>query len=205
MLILCIISGTESFSVESKKKSVLSDLSVEFFLKEYQKDFYPTRNFDDFIFVSIKHQKLFYLKKGKVSMKHDVSTSKYGVGSTRGSKKTPLGLHIIQNKIGVGCPINSVLKTGYCSGKIVKVITKPIHGSNDYVTSRILWLNGLDKGMNKGGLVDTYSRNIYIHGTAEEGLIGEPASHGCIRMKNLAVIALFNQVQVSCPVLILDH
>ena len=182
-----------------------NDFSVEFFLKEYQKDFHPQKSFSELIFVSIKYQKLYYLKGGRVQKKHEISTSRFGVGSQKGSKKTPVGLHTIQNKIGIGCPINSVLKMGYCSGKIAKVITQPIHGPNDHVTTRILWLNGLESGINKGGQVDTYNRNIYIHGTAEEGLIGTPASHGCVRMKNKEVIDLFNKVDVNCLVLILNH
>lgn len=182
-----------------------SNVSVEFFLREYQKDFHPQHSFDELIFVSIKHQKLYYLKGGEIVKKYNVSTSRYGVGSQRGSKKTPIGLHKIQNKIGIGCPENSVLSMGYCSGKIANVIEEPISGNDDYVTTRILWLNGLEKGINKGGDLDTYNRNIYIHGTPEEGLIGQPASHGCVRMKNMEVINLFNRVQVNCLVLILNH
>ena len=66
----------------------------------------------------------------------------------------------------------------------------------------ILWLDGLEIGKNKGGNVDSKSRYIYIHGTAEEGLIGEPASLGCIRMKNTDVIKLFNRVRKGTQVLI---
>jgi hypothetical protein len=200
MMLICLFSMP--ISVMGNESN---NFSVEFFLNEYQKDFHPEVSFGEIIFVSIKHQKLYYLKGGKVQQQYDISTSEYGVGSLKGSKKTPLGLHKVQNKIGIGCPINSVLKMGYCSGKTVKVITQPKHGQDDYVTTRILWLNGMETGVNKGGQVDTYNRNIYIHGTAEEGLIGSPASHGCVRMKNLDVLALFNKVNVNCPVLILNH
>jgi len=192
-------------SLPSTNSKEPNDFSVEFFLKEYQKDFHPKKSFSELIFVSIQYQKLYYLKNGKIHSKYDVSTSRFGVGSQKGSQKTPVGLHAVQNKIGIGCPINSVLKMGYCSGKIAKVITQPVHGPDDYVTTRILWLNGLEKGINKGGQVDTYNRNIYIHGTAEEGLIGTRASHGCVRMKNKEVIDLFNKVNVNCLVLILNH
>jgi lipoprotein-anchoring transpeptidase ErfK/SrfK len=57
-----------------------------------------------------------------------------------------------------------------------------------------MWLQGLDEGVNKGDGVDSWSRYIYIHGTHEEGLIGQPASHGCIRMRNADVIELFASV-----------
>ena len=68
-----------------------------------------------------------------------------------------------------------------------------------------MWLEGLEKGINKGAGIDSYQRSIYIHGTAEEGLIGKPASHGCIRMRNRDVMALFDVVPKYAYVLILDH
>ncbi len=73
---------------------------------------------------------------------------------------------------------------------------------DDVVQSRILWLDGLEDGINKGEGVDSYSRYIYIHGTPEEWLLGEKASKGCIRMSNKDVIELFNLVQEGIPVTI---
>ena len=73
---------------------------------------------------------------------------------------------------------------------------------DDVVQSRILWLDGLENGINKGEGVDSYSRYIYIHGTPEEWLLGEKASKGCIRMSNKDVIELFNLVQEGIPVTI---
>ncbi len=72
--------------------------------------------------------------------------------------------------------------------------------ADDLVTTRILWLKGLEAGKNKGSGIDSYRRYIYIHGTAEEHLIGRPASHGCIRMYNNDVIKLFNLVEEGTPV-----
>ena len=74
--------------------------------------------------------------------------------------------------------------------------------SNDYVTSRILWLSGLEVGLNKGSGIDSYDRYIYIHGTHEEGLIGQKASDGCIRMFNKDVVYLFNIVSKGTKVYI---
>ena len=85
---------------------------------------------------------------------------------------------------------------------MVEPITERIDIKEDVITTRILWLDGLEKGRNKGVNVDSKSRYIYIHGTAEEGLIGEPASLGCIRMKNMDVIKLFNRVRKGTQVLI---
>ena len=72
----------------------------------------------------------------------------------------------------------------------------------DQITSRILWLTGIEQGINLGGDVNTYNRYIYIHGTPEEGLVGSPASHGCIRMKNDDIIELFDLVEAETLVYI---
>jgi lipoprotein-anchoring transpeptidase ErfK/SrfK len=72
----------------------------------------------------------------------------------------------------------------------------------DEITSRILWLDGLEEGVNRGGDNDTYSRYIYIHGTTDEKRIGQPVSAGCIRMTNDDVIELFDEVLVDDLVLI---
>jgi lipoprotein-anchoring transpeptidase ErfK/SrfK len=72
----------------------------------------------------------------------------------------------------------------------------------DEITSRILWLDGLEEGINHGGVYDTFDRFIYIHGTSDEKRIGEPVSAGCIRMKNKDIIELFNEVLVDDLVLI---
>jgi lipoprotein-anchoring transpeptidase ErfK/SrfK len=62
----------------------------------------------------------------------------------------------------------------------------------------------MEEGRNKGGLVDTKHRYIYIHGTHEENRIGQPVSHGCIRMLNDDVIELFELVDVGTPVEIVE-
>ncbi len=68
-----------------------------------------------------------------------------------------------------------------------------------------MWLAGEEDGVNKGGNIDSKSRNIYIHGTPEEGLLGTPASHGCIRMSNADVISLYNAVREGTYVIILNN
>ena len=72
----------------------------------------------------------------------------------------------------------------------------------DEITSRILWLDGLEPGVNQGGSSDTHSRFIYIHGTSEEVKVGRPVSIGCIRMSNDDVIDLFDEVLVNDLVVI---
>lgn len=137
-------------------------------------------------------QTLYVLKDRIVVKKYSVSLSKLGIGSLKGSSKTPPGLHRIKEKIGRGAPSGTIFKSRKNTGTIATIYTEPIDVKEDHVTSRILWLEGMEEGKNKGNNVDSHDRFIYIHGTPEEGLIGSPASHGCIRMKNLDVIELFD-------------
>ena len=151
-------------------------------------------NLNSLLYVNIDKQSMYLLKKGTISRAFKISTSYYGTGSETNSFKTPLGKHEIYKKIGEDLPINAILKGRVWNGAIANVITDDIDTDFDHVTSRILWLDGLEKGKNKGLGVDSRSRYIYIHGTAEEGLIGKPASDGCIRMYNAEVIELFDLV-----------
>jgi len=91
------------------------------------------------------------------------------------------------------------------SGKIAEILTDKTNAKKDYVTSRIMWLQGEEPGINKGRNMDSYNRYIYIHGTPEEGFIGQPASHGCIRMKNKDVIELFELVEEGTHLLVLKY
>ena len=152
--------------------------------------------------IDISQQRL-YLYQGKVlEASFPVSSSKYGEGSKENSFKTPLGEHIIKEMIGEGVKINTIFSSRINTTRPAKVINEAEDSKNDYVTSRIMWLDGLEDGQNKGGNVDSYKRYIYIHGTHEEGLIGSKASHGCIRMFNDDVIELFDMVKIGTKVLI---
>jgi len=153
--------------------------------------------------VDVTTQQLFLLKKGIIERIYSISTSVYGTGSEVNSYKTPLGKHKISEKIGEGLPEGAILKGRRWTGAIANIIKEPIDTEFDVVTSRILWLTGLEEGKNLGSGVDSKSRYIYIHGTAEEGLIGEPASDGCVRMYNSDVITLFDTVNVDTEVWII--
>ena len=155
---------------------------------------------ESLLYVSIEDQNMYLLQKGTIYNAFKISSSYYGTGSEAGSLKTPLGKHEIYKKIGETLPINAILKGRVWNGAIANVITEDIDTDFDHVTSRILWLDGLEKGKNKGPGVDSRSRYIYIHGTAEEGLIGKPASDGCIRMYNSDVIDLFDLVNERAQV-----
>ena len=152
------------------------------------------------LYVDIQDQNMYLIKKGTITNVYKISSSYYGTGSEVNSLKTPLGKHKIYKKIGQSLPINAILKGRVWNGAIANVITDEIDTDFDHVTSRILWLDGLEIGKNKGQGVDSRSRYIYIHGTAEEGLIGKPASDGCIRMYNSDVIDLFELVDEKAQV-----
>ena len=161
---------------------------------------FPTQSFAKLLIVDAGAQRM-YLVEGWV-----ISTAANGTGSEKGSDKTSLGLHKISEKIGDGAPLGAIFKARQNTGKQVEILTAPgADSKDDYVTSRIMWLEGLEPGVNKGGDVDSKERYIYIHGTGEEGKLGTPASHGYIRMKNADVINLFNRVDENTLVYITQN
>ena len=152
------------------------------------------------IIVDISEQRLYLYNNNNLVQSFPVSTSKYGEGQIENSFKTPLGLHEIKEKIGDKAPINTIFSARENTNKIAEIQINPNDTEDDFVTSRILWLDGLENGINRGVGVDSYNRYIYIHGTHEEGLIGQKASHGCIRMFNNDVIELFDMVSEGTKV-----
>lgn len=152
--------------------------------------------------VSVSEQKLYLVEKGRIEKAYPVSTSKYGIGSEWGSNKTPLGKHKVAAKIGDGAPWGTIFKERRDTGKSIKDPGAIGPNDKDLVTTRILRLEGLEEGVNKGKGIDSFERCIYLHGTPDEDLVGKPASHGCIRMKNDDVIELYSLVDVGTPVVI---
>ena len=159
--------------------------------------------YEELLFVSIEEQKMYRIESKKITHIYDISTSKYGVGNKKNSNKTPLGLHLIKEKHGDNVPINGRMVGRIFYGNIAKIYSDSTISKTDDITSRILWLEGLEHGINKGENIDSYERYIYIHGTSEEGRIGIPSSHGCVRMKNKDVIDLYKEVSIGTFVLIL--
>ena len=152
--------------------------------------------------IDISQQRLYLKQNDDLIKSYPISSSKYGEGSTENSNMTPLGLHVIKEKIGTDVPINTLFISRINTKRTVNIENSRNKTKDDHITSRILWLDGLEEGKNKGKGVDSYSRYIYIHGTHEEGLIGEKASHGCIRMLNNDVIDLYNYVSIGTKVYI---
>jgi lipoprotein-anchoring transpeptidase ErfK/SrfK len=164
---------------------------------------YISTDYSELLFVSIENQKMYHIKEGAIVKKYIISSSEYGTGSVDGSNKTPLGLHKVKEKHGDNIPINGKMTGRVFYGDMATIYTDKTKSITDNVTSRIFWLEGLEKGKNKGEGIDSYKRYIYIHGTSEEGRLGTPASHGCIRMRNKDVIDLYKIIEVDTLVLIL--
>ena len=160
-------------------------------------------SFDEVLYINIIKQRMYHIKEHNIVKTYVISSSSYGIGSKSGSYKTPLGLHRIKEKFGDKTPINGKMIGRVYYGQIATIYTDQTKSKTDDVTSRIFWLEGLEDGLNKGKGVNSYKRYIYIHGTSEEGRLGTPASHGCIRMKNKEVIELYDKIKIGTLVLIL--
>ena len=159
--------------------------------------------------ISVSEQTLYLFIKDKLAASYPVSTSRHGVGQEEGSYKTPLGVHCIKEKIGEEAELTEIFLSRERTNSLATVENDAVCTDIECITSRILWLTGLEEGLNKslnaqGQCVDSYERYIYIHGTHEEGLIGQAASIGCVRMKNFDVVDLFDKLFVSSLVIIQD-
>jgi lipoprotein-anchoring transpeptidase ErfK/SrfK len=148
------------------------------------------------LLVKIEQQTLYLVDNGRLKKTWPVSTSKFGVGNQSGSYKTPSGSHRVAEKIGAHCKLREIIRARIPTGQVAP-LSDAAPATRDMITTRILWLQGLQPGFNSGGNVDSYLRYIYIHGTPEERLLGTPSSIGCVRMGNEDVIELFDLVEVG--------
>ena len=141
--------------------------------------------------VNISEQSASLFERGHFVKNFPCSTSRFGIGQARGSNCTPLGLHGIAEKIGAGEPAGTIFKGRKVAGHVSELGV-----AAGRITTRILWLEGLEPGLNKGfdgGVnVDSHARYIYIHGTADQKSIGKPTSCGCIHLADADLIPLFD-------------
>ena len=79
------------------------------------------------------------------------------------------------------------------------------HPGRDWILTRILWLSGCEPGFNRLGQVDTMRRFIYIHGSPDSAVMGQPGSIGCVRMHNSDLVDLFDRVPVGVQVDIVER
>ena len=137
--------------------------------------------------VNIAQQTVSLFKDHKFVKQYPCSTSRFGIGQQEDSNCTPLGLHRIAEKIGAGEPAGTVFKARAIVGH-----TAQRQYADAKITTRILWLEGLEPGFNRGGNVDSHRRYIYIHGTADQKSIGHPSSCGCVHLADADLIPLFD-------------
>ncbi len=151
------------------------------------------------IYLATQHLELL-AADGELLRRYGVSTAAQGAGELRNSYCTPRGKHIVRAKIGAGCAANTVFVGRRATGEIYTPELGAKFPQRDWILTRILWLSGCEVGFNRLGNCDTMRRYIYIHGTPDSVTLGAVGSHGCVRMNNQDLIALFELVTVGINV-----
>ena len=144
------------------------------------------------IYISIGEQKLRLFEGDALVAEYVVSSAANGIGFEEGSYCTPTGRFEVSEKIGDGEALGTIFKSRKPMG-----VWDGTPSDDDMILSRILRLNGLDAQN-----ANSMERYIYIHGTNHEALLGEPTSHGCIRMANADIVELFDRIELRAPLLI---
>jgi lipoprotein-anchoring transpeptidase ErfK/SrfK len=147
------------------------------------------------IVVSVHDQKLALLENGRATARFPISTSRFGIGDSPNSYKTPIGVLWVYDKIGGNLPQGAVIKNRSATGEVIPANAR----GRDPIVTRIIWLKGLF-----GGTTHAYERCIYIHGTPEESTLGRPVSYGCIRMRSADVVRVYDKIGIGTHVLISD-
>jgi len=143
------------------------------------------------VLIDLENQTLALPKYNKFYV---ISTGKNGIGEQENTGKTPRGWHRVAQKFGAESPKNTVFIARKPTGEVYNTELATQYPERDWILSRILWLDGLENGFNKGEGCDTMQRYIYIHGTPDTQPMGVPMSHGCVRMRNEEIIELFDLV-----------
>ncbi|TFH87397.1 L,D-transpeptidase [Billgrantia azerbaijanica] len=133
-----------------------------------------------------------------------ISTAAPGTGQREGSGQTPLGWHYVRAAIGDGLPAGTVFRGRRPTGEVYSAALAAAYPGRDWILTRILWLCGLEPGVNRGGEVDSQRRYIYLHGTPPSEPMGEPRSHGCIRLRDADLLALYRVAVPGTPVWLHD-
>jgi lipoprotein-anchoring transpeptidase ErfK/SrfK len=190
-VLLSVIFGVGGVQA-ADHSAILSDLQAK----------YPGYYANGVLLVDDSEQRMYWYRGAELMRTYVISTAAKGLGSRSGSHKTPSGAHRISTKVGSTAKRGAVFEKLRNTGRIATIHTSPAPGVTALILTRILRLDGLEPGNNKGGNVDTFNRAIYFHGTNKEGNLGRRASHGCIRMNNDEIIKLFSQIPVDTLVYI---
>lgn len=149
------------------------------------------------LFVDVLNQQMRCYEKARLFRVYDISTAKNGLGELNNSECTPRGWHRVHSVIGHDMAVNTVFVARMNTGEIYTPELAAQYPLRDWILTRIIQLDGLEQGRNKGGEVDSLSRYIYIHGTPDTTKLGVPGSCGCIRMRNKDIIRLADWIKID--------
>jgi UDP-N-acetylmuramate--alanine ligase len=150
------------------------------------------------VLVDVAAQRVHLIEAGRVAWSATCSTAAKGIGGDSGSHRTPPGWHRIAARIGADAESGAVFSSRVPTGEVWRGEPR----SEDLILTRILTLEGLEPGLNRGPGCDSTDRYIYLHGTNDEARLGTPASHGCVRLANVDIVALFDRVREGDPVVV---
>ncbi|MDY0108307.1 MAG: L,D-transpeptidase [Candidatus Krumholzibacteria bacterium] len=150
------------------------------------------------LLVDVTAQRAILLCRRRPAASWPISTAAAGLDAREGSGGTPPGVHRIAQKIGGGARHDAIFVSREPTGEVWDGRADP----RDLILGRILTLDGCQDGVNRGPGVDTLARLVYLHGTNHEHRIGEPCSHGCVRLRRADIAAMFDLVAVGDPVVI---
>ncbi|WP_243314515.1 L,D-transpeptidase family protein [Geothrix paludis] len=142
------------------------------------------------LIVDVARQRLGLLEGGRLAFEAVISTAKNGLGCEENSYRTPTGWHRIHARIGAGAEPGTVFRSRVTTGEIWRGEPR----DEDLILTRVLTLDGLEEGWNRGPGRDSLARFIYLHGTNQESQLGQAVSHGCVRLSNADVVDLFDRV-----------
>ena len=180
--VMCV-AAILSFGCASLHSVQTQNRLPEKFLADCQRlDFTPTKYV---LTVNIARQTAALFADSQFVRELPCSTSRFGIGEVKNSYRTPRGLHRVAEKIGGGQPAGTIFRERKVIGHVAQLGVKA-----GGITTRILWLDGLDPGFNSGGNVDTHARDIYLHGSGDQNSLGKPATIGCIVFADADLIAL---------------
>lgn len=150
--------------------------------------------------IDLSRQSLRLYEGSRLLREYRVSTAANGPGERNGSNCTPRGRHRVRAMIGAGAPEGTVFVSRRPTGEVYSPELRERYPGRDWILTRILWLSGLEPGRNRLHEVDTMRRYIYLHGTPEETVLGQPGSHGCVRMGNKDIVELFDLIEPGIEV-----
>ncbi|MFG6667352.1 L,D-transpeptidase family protein [Halomonas sp. HNIBRBA4712] len=154
--------------------------------------------------IDLSEQRLRAWQGKRLAHECAVSSGKNGTGQREGSGQTPAGWHYVRAAIGAGLPENAVFRGRRFTGEVFTAALGERNPKRDWILTRILWLCGLERGVNRGCDVDSQRRYIYLHGTPPGEPMGVAASHGCVRLRNSDLLWLFDFATPGTPVWLHD-